>query len=70
MRWWELKEDSALKRWADLSLEASIKLGRPVNFATKYKVQFEAAGFVDVQTEFKWPQNQGPKGKKEKELGI
>jgi SAM-dependent methyltransferase len=66
-----LKEDSALKKWADLSLEASIKLGRPVNSATKYKAQFEAAGFVEVvQTKFKWPLNQWPKGKKEKEVGI
>jgi SAM-dependent methyltransferase len=66
-----MKEDSAVKKWADLSLEASIKLGRPVNSALQYKEQFAAAGFVDiVQTEFKWPLNQWPKGKKEKELGI
>ncbi len=65
-----LKKDSALNKWSDLSLKASIKLGRPVNSATKYKAQFEAAGFVDVvQTEFRWPINQWPKGKKEKELG-
>ena len=66
-----LRDDSALKKWSQLSLDASIKLGRPVNSATKYKSQLESAGFVDVvRKEFKWPMNWWPKDKHHKELGI
>lgn len=66
-----LKADSALMRWSELSLEASIEFGRPVNSALKYKSQLEEAGFVDVvQTELVWPVGSWRKSKELKELGI
>lgn len=66
-----LKADSALKRWSELMLEASLKFGRPINSVASYKSQMEEAGFVDiVQEEFKWPMNMWPKDKHFKELGL
>lgn len=66
-----LKADSPLMRWSEWSLEASIKFGRPVNSALKYKSQLEEAGFVDVvQTELVWPLGSWPRVKELKELGI
>ncbi|RDW69194.1 S-adenosyl-L-methionine-dependent methyltransferase-6 [Coleophoma cylindrospora] len=64
-------EDSALRKWSDLFSEACTKLGRPANSAALYKEQFEAAGFTNVvEKKFIWPQNQWPKDKKMKELGM
>lgn len=52
-------------------LEAGIKLGRPLNTASKYKEMLEAAGFVNVTSVLlKWPQNDWPKEKKFKVLGM
>jgi len=53
-----------------LILEASNKLGRPVDSAKGYKSQLEEAGFTNVvETKYKWPQNRWPKDPKFKELG-
>ena len=66
-----LKPDSALNKWSEFMLEASIKFGRPINSVAAYKSQLEQAGFVDiVQEEFKWPINKWPKDKHYKELGL
>jgi hypothetical protein len=56
--------------WSSLILEASNKLGRPVDSAKGYKSQLEEAGFTNVvETKYKWPQNRWPKDPKFKELG-
>ncbi|GAB1318277.1 S-adenosyl-L-methionine-dependent methyltransferase [Madurella fahalii] len=66
-----LAEDSALKRWSSLVLEATAKFGSPLNSALKYKEQLADAGFRDVvQIEYKWPSNPWPKDRKFKELGA
>jgi hypothetical protein len=66
-----LPPDSALKKWSDLALEATIKARRPINSAKDYKKQMEEAGFTNiVETKYKWPQNRWPKDPKYKELGT
>jgi hypothetical protein len=52
-------------------VEASEKLGRPLNSCTKYKQQLADAGFVNiVETQFKWPMNTWPKDNKYKNVGA
>lgn len=64
-------EDSALKKWSTIQLDATIKAGRPINSAESYKSQLADAGFTDiVETVYKWPTNHWPKDKKLKELGM
>jgi hypothetical protein len=66
-----LPADSALKRWNDLSLEASYALGRPLNSAEFYAEQMAAAGFRNIVAyKHKWPQNSWPKDRKYKEMGT
>lgn len=63
-------EDCAVKKWSDLILEGTIKLGRPCDSAKDYKAMLIEAGFEDVvEVRYKWPQNRWPKDKKLKELG-
>ena len=60
----------AVRKWTELSIEASKKLGRRLDSPTYYKAQMEEAGFRNVvETKFKWPQNRWPKDPKMKELG-
>ncbi|KAH8896408.1 S-adenosyl-L-methionine-dependent methyltransferase [Thozetella sp. PMI_491] len=64
-------ENSPLKKWTELSLEASKKLGRSIDSAKQYKDQLEAAGFVNVTAvQYKWPLNPWPADPKYKELGT
>lgn len=64
-------EDCAIRKWTDLILEGTTKLGRPANSAKDYKEQLIAAGFKNVvEVQYKWPQNRWPKDPKLKELGI
>ncbi|KAL3419538.1 methyltransferase domain-containing protein [Phlyctema vagabunda] len=64
-------ENSALKRWGVQGVEASIKLGRPINSAESYKQQMIDAGFEDViEVKNKWPTNRWPKDRHMKELGM
>ena len=64
-------EDCAVKKWSDLIVEGTTKLGRPANSAKQYKLQLEAAGFENVvEKQYRWPQNRWPKDKKMKELGV
>jgi len=59
-----------VKKWADLILEGTVKLGRPCDSAKDYKAQLIEAGFIDVvEVRYKWPQNRWPKDRELKELG-
>lgn len=46
-----LPEDSAIVRWQNLIDEASLALGRRLNYASRFKAHLEEAGFSDVQTQ-------------------
>jgi len=64
-----LPENSPLVKWNRLLLEASQKLGAPINSALKYEEQLKQAGFVNiVKHEFKWPMNSWPKDRHYKDL--
>ncbi|KAK4041210.1 Phosphoethanolamine N-methyltransferase [Parachaetomium inaequale] len=66
-----LKADSALKRWSDLLIEASVNLGATLASTVHYKQQMIDAGFQNVvQVEYKWPVNTWPKDPKHKEIGA
>jgi hypothetical protein len=66
-----LPEDSALKKWGEMVLSASQKIGRPLDSAIRYKQEMEEAGFVDVVEYVDlWPINKWPKDPKYKELGM
>ncbi len=52
-------------------LEASLKLGLPLNSAEGVKQVMEEAGYVDVvEVIYKWPMNRWPADKKMKEIGM
>ena len=62
---------SAIVRWNQLFLEASAKLGAPLDSARYYKQQLADAGFTHVtQIERRWPTNPWPRDKKDKEVGT
>jgi hypothetical protein len=66
-----LRNDSQLRKWSDLLLEATQKAGRPMDSARYYQAQLEAAGFIKVEKiQYKWPQNPWPKDKDNKILGT
>ncbi|KAL2126802.1 hypothetical protein VTI74DRAFT_214 [Chaetomium olivicolor] len=65
-----LPEDSALLKWNRLLLDATVRLGAPVDSVQRYKQQMIDAGFQNVnQIEYKWPTNTWPKDAKHKEIG-
>jgi len=65
-----LPEDSATLKWTVLSLEASRKLGSPMDCALHHKERLLNAGFINVvQTDYKWPMSPWPEDAKMKELG-
>jgi hypothetical protein len=52
-------------------LEASLKLGLPLNSAKTVKQVIEEAGYVDVvEVIYKWPMNRWPRDEKMKEIGM
>jgi hypothetical protein len=60
-----------LERWGCLMLEASLRLGLPLNSAETVKQVMEDAGYVDVvEVIYKWPMNRWPADKKMKEIGM
>ncbi|KAH6708972.1 S-adenosyl-L-methionine-dependent methyltransferase [Leptodontidium sp. MPI-SDFR-AT-0119] len=62
---------TALAGFGNLYLEASQKVGRPTDSATRYKKQLEDAGFVNVkEVVYKWPQSAWPRDAKFRELGL
>ncbi|KAM7185791.1 S-adenosyl-L-methionine-dependent methyltransferase [Naviculisporaceae sp. PSN 640] len=66
-----LPKESALWKWNNLFLEASIKLGAPMNSCDYYEQQLKDAGFINVTVvEEKWPINPWPKDKRYKEIGA
>lgn len=63
-------ENSAMKKWSSLILEAASKFGRFADSAKSYKAQMIDVGFQElVEIQFKWPLNRWPKEKKLKEWG-
>jgi len=63
--------DCAIMKWNVLLLEASVKMGAPINSCLHYKRQLEEAGFVNVvQVEYKWPMNTWPRDENYKNIGI
>lgn len=46
-----LPEDSAIVRWQRLIDEASLALGRRLNYASRFKDHLEEAGFAEIQTQ-------------------
>jgi len=66
-----LPKDSSIFTWNSLLLEASQKLGRPLDSLTKYRDQLAEAGFVGiVENRYKWPINTWPKDARHKHLGA
>jgi hypothetical protein len=64
-------EGTALEKWGNLMLEASTKLGSPINSAVTVKKVMEDAGYVDVvEVVYKWPSNRWPANKGMKEIGT
>ena len=65
-----LKDDSALKKYYDMLLDAANKIGQTGKSVEQYKSQLADAGFKNiVETKYKWPTNSWPKDPKAKELG-
>lgn len=61
---------TALDKWGNLLLEASLKLGVPLDSALTVKKIMEEKGFVDVvEVIYQWPMNRWPANKKMKEIG-
>lgn len=64
-------EGTAIQKWGNLMLEATAKLGSPINSAMTVKKIMEDAGYVDVvEVVYKWPTNRWPANKKMKEIGM
>ncbi|KAN0089788.1 S-adenosyl-L-methionine-dependent methyltransferase [Hyaloscypha variabilis] len=62
---------TALERWQNLAVEASKKLGAPMDIASSCKETMISVGFEDVtEAIFKWPINKWPADKKMKEIGL
>lgn len=60
-----------LDKWGNMLLEASIKLGIPLNSALTVKNIMEETGYVDVvEVIYQWPVNKWPADKRMKEIGI
>jgi hypothetical protein len=58
------------EKWQNLALEASQKLGCPVDIALKCKAAMQDVGFEDVtEVIYKWPINKWPADPKMKEIG-
>jgi len=56
-------KDSALWKWQEHLLEASVRIGRPLNAPPKYKQWMEEIGLANVKEEvYRWPSNAWPKG--------
>lgn len=65
-----LKPDSTLSKWCDLLLEASVKIGRPLDSTRQHKKQMEEAGWTNiVERKDILPGGRWPKDAKLKELG-
>jgi hypothetical protein len=64
-------EATDLACWHEVLTEATVKLGRDWECASKYKGWFQEVGFVDVcERRLQWPQNTWPSGEKNKMMGM
>jgi hypothetical protein len=64
-------QNNSITKWNNLMLEASIKIGKPLNNPPHYAQWMTDAGFTNVGSSlYKWPSNSWPKGQKEKTLGL
>lgn len=64
-------EGTVVEQFSNVFVEASKKLGRPIDVAKKYRDWMEKAGFVDiVEKKFRWPINQWPRDKHYKDVGM
>jgi hypothetical protein len=64
-------KDSALWKWQQHLVEASAKIGRPLNTPPQYKRWMEETGLANVQeVVYKWPSNTWPKEQNYKLLGA
>jgi hypothetical protein len=62
---------TSLDKWGYMLLEASVKLGVPLDSALTVKQMMEEVGYVDVvETIYQWPMNKWPADKRMKELGM
>jgi hypothetical protein len=59
------------EKWQNFCLEASKKLGCPMDIALTIKDAMMEIGFEDVtEVIYKWPSNKWPADKKMKEIGM
>lgn len=66
-----LKEDAPFARWTRLIVEATDKIGRPINRTAGMDALFRARGFEDVRkTRVKFPVSPWPRDQRLKELGL
>jgi hypothetical protein len=63
---------NAFTKWNALMLEASTKMGKPLNSPPHYADWMRDAGFTNVHSSlYKWPSNTWPKSRqKEETLGL
>ncbi|MBE3045129.1 hypothetical protein IMZ48_21765 [Candidatus Bathyarchaeota archaeon] len=65
-----MADDSPLKRWSTMLLEAFRSNGRALDTALHYEKQLSEAGFVNVKViQEKWPINRWPRDPRYKQLG-
>ncbi|KAF9877804.1 methyltransferase domain-containing protein [Colletotrichum karsti] len=65
-----LTEDSYMLKWTQYLIEATDKIGQPINVATSFQKLVEDAGFVDVEVRHVvWPTSAWPKDPKLAEIG-
>jgi hypothetical protein len=63
--------NNSVSQWNMHMLEASRRLGHPLDNPPHYAQWMREAGFVNVRSSlYKWPSNTWPRGKKDKTLGL
>ena len=66
-----LPEDSAIKKWSYLMMEAAQSVGQSLDSCSRYASQMHDAGFINIhETVYKWPMNTWPLAKKDKIVGA
>ncbi|TAQ87970.1 hypothetical protein B7494_g3709 [Chlorociboria aeruginascens] len=64
-------ENTALKHWNDIMVQAASLIGRDWHCTAKFKQYFKDAGFEDVvEKKFTWPINSWPRDPKNKLVGM
>ncbi|KEF56400.1 uncharacterized protein A1O9_07981 [Exophiala aquamarina CBS 119918] len=66
-----LPEDSALRQWSKYMLEASIKLGAPLDSILSVKALLQEVGFVEISEKVScWPMTWWAKDPRFKKIGL